>query len=263
MAALAPYLADPPLHLDYLPGRSGLLVLAFTGVGGRTETVPTPEAIRLTGWDGENHVLFIGDASRSWMNAPGFVEKLSAAVDELVEKIRPTRIVAFGNSMGGSSAMIWASLHKVDAVLAIVPQHTVNPELLPEERRWRHFRQNIATWRYPAVPDISGRGIEVMILHGGDSGEFRHARRFVRGRGVDHYILPGYGHSVARSMKSTGHLAPLMTNFLAGNMQEARRVVESAGGVTFAAYRQELRAARKARRLARAAAAADQNAIES
>lgn len=250
--------AEPPLHLGYMPGRSSLLVLAFTGVGAPDEAVPSPEAVRLTGWDGENHVLFISDASRSWMNAEGLAESVLTAVNDLITQISPTRVVAFGNSMGGSAALIFASLFKVDAVLAIVPQYSVNPEVIPEERRWRAYREQIGAWRYPTVPDLSGRGIDVMILHGGDRRELWHARRFAQGPGIDHYVVPQHGHALARALKASRHLGPLMVNVLAGNMPEARQVVESAGGLRFAAFHQAMRSRRKARRQARAKANADQ-----
>jgi dienelactone hydrolase len=252
MSASVPYLIDPPLHLDYLPGRSGLLVLAFSGVGDRKEPVPTHEATRLTGWDGENHVLFIGDASRSWMNAPGLVEKLVAGVDRLVDTIQPSRIVAFGNSMGGTAALIFAGLRKLDAVLAIVPQYSVRRDLVPEEKRWMHFREHITDWPHPSVPPLTADRGDIMVLHGGEPREIIHARRFRCGPGVDHYIVPQYGHALALCLKKTRVLRPLMTHFLNGNMPAARTVVEAAGGLRFAAYWQQRRDARRERRNAAA-----------
>ncbi len=150
-----PYLVAPPLHLDYLPGSSDLLVLAFSGVGDPHQPVPPPEGTMLASWDGINHVLFVRDASRSWMNAPGLVETLRTAVDALIEKIKPQRVVAFGNSMGGTAALIFAALARLDGVLAIAPQFSMKPEIVPEERRWRHFARTITEWPFPSVPDLS------------------------------------------------------------------------------------------------------------
>ncbi|MBL9048921.1 MAG: hypothetical protein JNK19_02285 [Tabrizicola sp.] len=244
---LEPYLVEPPLYIDYLPGTSRLLVLAFSGVGDRHNPVPMPEGTVLTGWDGVNHVLFIRDASRSWMNAPGMIEALQAAVARAVEAIMPSRIVAFGNSMGGTAALIYASLSRLDAVLAIVPQYSVKSDLVPEERRWKHFSRNIAEWRFPAVPTLEGVSGDVMILHGGDAFEMIHARRFRTGPKVDHYVLPQYGHSLASELKNKQVLRPLMTQVLEGNMPEARAVVEAAGGLRFAEYWQQRKIAKRER----------------
>jgi pimeloyl-ACP methyl ester carboxylesterase len=242
----ASYLAAPPLCLDYLPGSSDLLVLAFSGVGDRDKPVPMPEGTVLAGWDGVNHVLFVRDASRSWMNAAGMAERLLAAVSRLVEEIKPSRIVAFGNSMGGTAALIFATLTRLDGVLAIVPQYSMKSEIVPEERRWRHFARTITEWPFPAVPDLSGVK-NAMILHGGDAFEMIHARRFPAAESVDHYVLPQFGHSLAKILKNRQILRPLMQQVLTGNMPEARAVVESAGGLRFADYWQQLKNAKRER----------------
>lgn len=240
------YLEEPPLYLDYLPGTSDILVLAFSGVGDRSKPVPMPEGTVLTGWDGVNHVLFVRDASRSWMNAPGMAERLQAAVARLVETIRPRRIVAFGNSMGGTAALIFATLCRLDAVLAIVPQYSVKPDIVPEERRWRHFSSTIGDWRFPSVPDLSGLA-NVMILHGGDAYEMIHARRFRAGPATDHYVLPQYGHMLAKVLKNKKILRPLMVQMINGNQNEARAVVEAAGGLRFAEFWQQRKNAKRER----------------
>lgn len=246
-----PFLVAPPLHLDYLPGSSDLLVLAFSGVGDRHKPVPMPEGTMLAGWDGVNHVLFVRDASRSWMNAPGLVESLKAAVLGLIEKIKPSRVVAFGNSMGGTAALIFATLTRLDGVLAIVPQFSMKSEIVPEERRWRHFARTITDWPFPSVPDLSGLK-NVMILHGGDAFEIIHDRRFRVGPSVDHYVLPQYGHTLAKILKNKQILRPLMAQVLSGNMPEARATVEAAGGIRFAEFWQQRRDARRERRNATA-----------
>lgn len=243
-----PYLDAPPLHLSYMAGRSDRLILAFSGVGGRHEPIPTPEAPRLTGWDGENHVLFIGDASRSWMNAVGLADALVAAVQRLVDKIKPARIIAFGNSMGGSMALIFATLFKLDAVLAIVPQYSVHADIVPEEGRWTHFRRNITQWPFPAVPPLAGNSAQIMILHGGENGEIPHARRFAPADCVDHFIVPKYGHALAACLKGDGVLRPLLEAIITGDFPAARAAVQSAGGISFAEHRHNVRAARKERR---------------
>ena len=95
MIQIGDHLTAPPLYLSYAPGRSSTLVISFSGVGNRIDPVPTPEAIRLMGVDGENHVLFVSDASRSWMNAPGLMQTLKDAVAKLAAQINPQRVVFF------------------------------------------------------------------------------------------------------------------------------------------------------------------------
>ena len=64
MIQIGDHLAAPPLYLSYAPGRSSTLVISFSGVGNRIDPVPTPEALRLMGGDGENHVRFVSGAGR-------------------------------------------------------------------------------------------------------------------------------------------------------------------------------------------------------
>lgn len=243
-----PYLDAPPLHMAYMAGRSDRLVLAFSGVGDRKEAIPTPEAPQLTGWNGENHVLFISDASRSWMNAAGLVQALVAAVQALVDRIKPARIIAFGNSMGGSMALIFATMFRLDAVLAIVPQYSVHPDILPEERRWGHFRRNVTQWPFPAVPSLAGNPAQIMILHGGEAREMPHARRFAAPEGVDHLVVPQYGHALAACLKRDGVLRPLMEAVIIGDFAAARAALMPAGAIPFATHWQNLHNARRERR---------------
>ncbi len=243
-----PYLDAPPLHMSYMAGRSDRLILAFSGVGDRTEAIPTPEATRLTGWDGENHVLFISDASRSWMNAGGIADALVAAVQALAHRIKPARIIAFGNSMGGSMALIFATLFKLDAVLAIVPQYSVKEDIVPEERRWGHFRENITAWPFPSVPSLADNPAQIMILHGGEAREMHHARRFNAPICVDHLVVPQYGHALAACLKHDGVLRPLLAAVITGDMPAARTALRPAGAIPFAEHWQNLKVARKERR---------------
>ncbi len=237
-----------PLFLSYAKGSSDRLILVFSGVGSPTDSVPKLEAPLLAGWDGENHVLFISDAQRTWMNAAGMLEALVQAVTTLVARIKPARIVTFGNSMGGSMAMIFANYFRVDAVLAMVPQFSAKPELVPEERRWRPFRNKITEWPIPSVPSLNANAATCMILHGGDVQDMHHARRFRAAGNVEHYILPQCSHSLAANLKKTERIRPLMEAFILGDYETARSVVQIAGGITFAEAWQRASDARKARR---------------
>lgn len=248
MIRIGDHLTAPPLYLSYAPGRSSTLVICFSGVGHRIDRLPEPEAVRLMGIDGENHVLFVSDASRSWMNGAGLMARIRDEVFRLAEKINPQRIVAFGNSMGGSAALVFANEAPVDAVLAIVPQYSVHPDIVPQEQRWRVFRDQITDWPYKTVPDLSGKGIQTVILHGGDAREIMHARLFRQGAGVDHYVVPQHGHGLARDLKETGDLGPITASLIKGDMPATRAAIAAAGGITFTDFRQQIRAARKERR---------------
>lgn len=222
----------PPLYLNYSPGRSGRLVVSIAGVGRNRKQVPPPEFARIAHWNGENHVLYVSDESRSWLNGPGLAEFLVDAVKGVAEQIGAEQICVVGNSMGGTMAMILASLMPIDHVVAIAPQFSVHPELIPEEDRWSYFRDRIRDWPYAQVPDLRHTDSEVTLLHGGSPDELRHALRFPADAGYWHYIFPQMGHVLARGLHDAEHLAPIVTLSLLGRNLQARRIVRAAGGMS-------------------------------
>jgi pimeloyl-ACP methyl ester carboxylesterase len=249
MTLAAPYLTDPPLYLNYLPGKSDRLVVSFSGVGLPEEDIPRVEAANLAGWQGENHVLFVADASRSWMNTGGLTEKIEGAVRKLAAEINPRRIVAFGNSMGGSAAMIFAKTYPLDALIAIAPQYSIHPEEMPNEDRWTHYAGQITDWRHRAVPSLVGRPTEVVILHGSANREMMHARRFAQGANIHHFIFKDFAHGIAQRLKRKDRLEPIITPLILGDIAATCRAAEAAGGVAITEFRRlhkEMKQLRKA-----------------
>lgn len=226
----------PPLHCHYLKGRNATLVLSFSGVGEDDEAVPRVEAARLSGWQGENHVLFIADESRSWMNAPDLLAQTIVVVSDLRASIGAQRVVAIGNSMGGSAALIFAAHFPLNAVLAISPQFSVHPDLIPKEDRWTRFASRIQDWPHPSVPDLSDNGAQVMILHGGRGKEMRHAHPMAQGPNIHHYIFPGSGHSLAYGLHRRNQLEPISTPLISGDLPKACLAAEAANGVRYSDF---------------------------
>lgn len=222
----------PPLYLSYSPGRSRRLVVSIAGVGRNRKQVPPIEFARIAHWNGENHVLYVSDESRSWMNGPGLAEFLVDAVKGVAEQIGAEQITVVGNSMGGTMAMILASLMPIDHVVAITPQFSAHPGVVPEEDRWTYFRDRIRDWPFPQVPDLRHTDSEITLLHGGSPDELRHALRFPADAGYWHYIFPQMGHALARTLHDAEQLAPIVTLSLLGRNLQARRIVRAAGGVS-------------------------------
>jgi len=243
MLAPADLVTRPPLRIRYLPGSGSRLVVSFSGVGTRRHQEPPLEFFRLAhglardAAQGENHVLFVTDQSRSWMNAPGMAETIAETVADTAARIGASRVIAIGNSMGASAALILASLTKVDAVLALVPQFSVHPEIVPEETRWAFFRNQIAAWPHPQVPDLAGRATDVTVLHGTSPDEMAHVARFAAME--SHFLLPGQDHRLARNLHRQGKLAPIIENTIAGRYVRARDAVRVAGGLRRAKYEQK------------------------
>lgn len=225
----------PPLRIRYVPGRSRRLVVSLAGVGRVRGEEPPPEFFRIAGGDGENHVLFVSDRSRSWLNAPGMAEAIVTTVRAVAGRIEADQVVALGNSMGGTMALHLAHLTPFDVVVALVPQYSADPAVVPLETRWRYFRRQIAGFPFRALSRLPATGA-VYILHGGTEDELVHALRFPRARNVAHFILPRHDHNLARSLHEAGHLAPLIGHAMAGRRRRVWQAVEALGGMRRRAF---------------------------
>ena len=231
MMALDQIPAPAPLDVHFAPGKSDRLVVSLASVGTRRHKTPQPEFAHMTASIGQSNVLFISDRSRSWMNGPGVADHITRLVNETAERVAAGDIIALGNSMGGTAAMVLAEMTQINRVIALAPQYSAHPDLVPEETRWWFFRRQIEAWPHPKVPDLQDRDTVVTILHGATQDEWRHARRFPENAGYRHFIFPKRSHAVARELHEDGLLRPIVQAIIEGRPNRAQAAIETAGGV--------------------------------
>ena len=95
---------EGPLRIRRIAGRSRTLVVSCSDLGRKPKEPPPPQFFGMATQGGENHVLFISDESRSWLNAPGMAERIVATIEETAREIGAGHIVGLGNSMGATMA---------------------------------------------------------------------------------------------------------------------------------------------------------------
>lgn len=222
---------DPPLVLSYVPGTSETLVISLAGVGRGRKKQPAVEFFQLAYQGGENHVLFVSDASRSWMNGPGIADSIIETIEEVVKQTGVKRVVAVGNSMGGTMALILPYLTRIDEVLAFVPQFSAKQERVPEEERWKVFRNKISQWPFEAIETLPTDRCVVTILHGGTEDELIHMRRFPKDPNAKHFVLPQMDHRLAYRLHQSGKLERIVSTAIAKKPWKCRRAIEAAGGL--------------------------------
>ncbi len=93
-------------------------MVSVSGVGKVRRAEQPIEFFRIAGGDEENHVLFVNDVSRSWLNGPEVAELIMDTIRAVANYIKADQIVLIGNSMGGTMALHLAALMKVDVVVA-------------------------------------------------------------------------------------------------------------------------------------------------
>ena len=192
-----------PLVVHYLPGTGSRLVVSLAGVGGGPgrKRVPPIEFIGTASGYGENHVLFVSDITRSWMNAPGLASTLVALIEKMRAEHGLTEVVALGNSMGGFAALRLPELTEIHVVASFAPQFSMHPDLVPEETRWAQHSTHIRDWRYPDVGALAQKDTAYFIFHGSNPNEARHWLRFPWRPKINHFIFTGLGHDLAARLQ--------------------------------------------------------------
>lgn len=225
VASAAPWSAH--WNVQFLPGPGEALVISFASVGHDPARAPSPEFVG-SATAGDRPALFVADESRSWTNAPGFEDMLTAAVAQAKARQPVGQVLLIGQSMGAFAALVAASLIPADAVIAIGPQFSVDPAVMPAETRWAEWTRRIATFRTPTAP--LPEGPRITLMHG-MADDMPQALAFPQQKGVDHILFPGLTHSeLAPHLKARGCLPGLIEAALSADRRRLLRICASAGG---------------------------------
>jgi pimeloyl-ACP methyl ester carboxylesterase len=221
-----PLPAAAPIHAHVLPGSGRRLVVALAGVGTQRSLPPPPEFPGTATMRGENHVMFLADDSRSWMNAPGAADTIVRLIEEYRAAHGIDEVVALGNSMGGFAALRLAELTEIRTAIAFAPQFSMQRELVPEEHRWQYHAGRIGHWRFADVGRLDTPGTRYFILHGDAPEEAWHWLRFPWRPQVNHFILGGQGHNVARLLQKRRLLAQVVELSMLHKPRMVRRLLQ-------------------------------------
>ncbi|MDP4990308.1 MAG: hypothetical protein NWQ37_03730 [Marivita lacus] len=224
-------LENGPLRIRYLEGESRDLVVSLSGVGTQRNVEPPPEFPGIASSGGQNHVLFVSDKSRSWLNGDGMADRILRCIKATAEHVGAERVIALGNSMGGTMALHLSRFFDFERVIAFAPQYSVLADEVPEEDRWFYFRKQIKRYPFPRVEALRPDATKYYIFHGDEHRELAHALRFPKAPGISHYIMPETDHRVAASLHERGVLAPLVKNLIAGQSRRFRRNVADLNGI--------------------------------
>jgi pimeloyl-ACP methyl ester carboxylesterase len=187
-------------------GHSDRLVLCFSGVGDGPTLPISYEFAKVASGSGRDNVLFIADPNRSWLSQPGLVGQIVALIDQTKKRLGIGQVVALGNSMGGFSACVIPHFTPVDHVLAIAPQVSIDPAIVPDEDRWMEYRQNIGSIAISSVGDHMMPDTRYFVLHGQHKIEAPQRDRFPVADNLWLFVMPKTRHDPARKLKKLGHL---------------------------------------------------------
>ena len=128
------------------------------------------------------------------------------------------RVLFMGASMGGFAALTYARQAPSARVLAIAPQSTLDPALMPDDRRWRWTRRLDWTGRYGDA--VSGlQGTRPMVLSD-PRDPFEVAQIDRMREKVDVFGTPFSGTKTGVYLRRTGGMTELISAALAGKVSQ-------------------------------------------
>ena len=133
-----------------------------------------PLGINQPGW-GETFLnkrgisaIYIALTETNWFQCPDFFEAMRACRGFLGPDVPVT---AYGSSMGGYGALLAAKTLEASLCIALSPQISIDPEVVPFERRYLAFAKEIGPFLHD-VSEQAGPGCHYVIaydpLHGKD-----------------------------------------------------------------------------------------------
>ena len=224
---------DAGLRLWRMAGETTRLVVCFSGVGADPALPPPPEWQRLAAWAPRDHLLFVADPGRSWLNREGLIAEIVDAIEAEVDRCGATQVCTLGHSMGGFAALVIPAFTPVDAAVALSPQYAVDPAVVPNETRWTSYRDAIPQYRVSNAADHIVADCRYYVFFG------RHPREAVQRNlaqareNLELYVMPGTHHNAPQKMKAAGVLDTVIAACFAGK----QRVLNKTMGKTLQARR--------------------------
>ena len=139
---------------------------------------------------------------RSWGNSLDF-NFIKDAIAPLVEG---RKIYSIGNSMGAFNAIISTHYIPTDVCIAFVPQYSVDPSVVPWEKRWAEYTSEIKRFRFDRADEYMNSATNYFIFTGGEGADKRHAKLFPVMDNIFHCSFSGISHNVAQELKKIGVL---------------------------------------------------------
>ena len=182
--------------------RGDMVLLSFTGIGHGMGGIDVQRPEFFGAGKSFGNIIFISDRKRSWGNSLDF-----GRIFEVLEPhIKQRRVYSIGNSMGGFLSIVASNFLPIHSSLSFVPQFSVDPRVVPFERRWKEHTQKIRDFVIPNATNFINDETRYFIFSGGNGPDVNHARLFPHRSNVFHYLFEDMGHNVAARLKEDGDL---------------------------------------------------------
>lgn len=219
---------DDRLRVWRVFGETKRLIVCFSGVGRDSMHAPVPEYMRLAGWSPRDHILFIADSQRSWLNKPGLIEDIVALIEAEVVRIGATKVFTLGHSMGGFSAVVIPAFTRVDVAVAMSPQYSLDLRVAPTERRWAKFRAKIAEFRISNAADYLRPDTQYYVFMGSHRVEAPQRELIQPTNNLQLFVMRGVKHDTSQRLKEAGLLDVVLASCFDGLGDQVKSVLKKA-----------------------------------
>ena len=123
------------------------------------------------------------------------------------------RVIAYGSSMGGFAALHYGASSGATIGLALSPQYSVDPAIVPFDRRWAEDVARIAFRDDERLPTLTEQYI---AFDPADAHDRQHFALFAARSSSTGVPVPHGGHPVGSYLVETGMLQPLLEEIESG-----------------------------------------------
>lgn len=200
-------LEDEFVKVNYFDAKSDDIVISFSS----TPRVDQDEEIAIEQFIGtlsnQNITgIFIIDKQSSYGNKLNFSEIAAAIAPVLV---KANKVHAIGYCMGGFLAILMSKVISISSVVAITPQWSIHPSILPEDSYLRQFTNKIVDWVYPTLSGSFREHTNYYIFNSDDPDDQHQIKYFPVQDNINIFEFGhGFGHDLPEALD--GKLEELM-----------------------------------------------------
>jgi hypothetical protein len=206
---------DDEIEISHERGNSGTAIVSFSGIGMKMGGAQIEEFRKSLA--GTSHdIYYVKDKSRHWYNSS--FDRISDLLNRDMARRKIRHVLTLGNSMGGFGAIAFAGrLRGCHSAIAFAAQSSVDPSIVPWDRRYRKFTDSVTEWAGLDAAKLLVPSVNYTLFFGDVSPiDTRHARRMAQTgrRNMSIYVMVGAGHGVAGFLKRQGVLHELVQTLI-------------------------------------------------